>query len=69
MKYVLLEMDRILRPKGYVIIRESSNFVEAIATIAKGMKWDCFKEATEYNIETEKVLICRKKLWYSQQSA
>ncbi|KAJ6833967.1 putative methyltransferase PMT21 [Iris pallida] len=39
MKYVLLEMDRILRPNGYVIIRESYYFVDAIATIAKGMRW------------------------------
>ncbi|XP_076959206.1 putative methyltransferase PMT21 [Bidens hawaiensis] len=69
MKYVLLEMDRILRPNGYAIIRESSNFVEAVVTIAKGMKWDCFKEATEYNTETENVLICQKKLWYSKQSS
>lgn len=69
MKHVLLEMDRILRPNGYAIIRESSYFVDAIATIAKGMKWGCHKESTEYDIETEKVLICQKKLWYSKQSS
>ncbi|KAI7725588.1 hypothetical protein M8C21_019264 [Ambrosia artemisiifolia] len=69
MKYVLLEMDRILRPKGYAIIRESSSFVEAITTMAKGMKWECSKEATEHNTETEKVLICQKQLWYSEQSS
>ncbi|KAI3703584.1 hypothetical protein L1987_73774 [Smallanthus sonchifolius] len=69
MKHVLLEMDRILRPNGYVIVRESSYFVDAIATIAKRMKWGCHKEATEYDIETEKVLICQKKLWYSNKSS
>lgn len=69
MKHVLLEMDRILRPNGFVIIRESSYFVDAISTIAKGMKWGCRKEATEYDIETEKVLICQKKLWYAKQSS
>nr|XP_043627526.1 probable methyltransferase PMT21 [Erigeron canadensis]XP_043627527.1 probable methyltransferase PMT21 [Erigeron canadensis] len=68
-KHVLLEMDRILRPNGYAIIRESSYYVDAIATLAKGMKWGCRKEATEYDIETEKVLICQKKLWYSKQSS
>lgn len=68
-KHVLLEMDRILRPKGYAIIRESSYYVDAIATIAKGMKWGCRKESTEYDIETEKVLICQKQLWYSKQSS
>ncbi|CAI0444949.1 unnamed protein product [Linum tenue] len=65
MKYVLLEMDRILRPMGYAIIRESSYYVDAIATITKGMKWSCRKEDTEYGVEKEKILVCQKKLWYS----
>ncbi|KAJ8513517.1 hypothetical protein OPV22_003951 [Ensete ventricosum] len=65
MKYVLLEMDRILRPDGYAIIRESSYFLDAIDTIAIGMRWNCNKYSTEYNIDKEKVLICQKK--HSQQ--
>lgn len=69
MKYVLLEMDRILRPNGYAIIRESSYFVDAVATLAKGMKWGCRKEETEYGVEQEKILICQKKLWYSSKQS
>lgn len=69
MKYVLLEMDRILRPNGYAIIRESSYFVDAVATIAKGMRWGCHKEETEYGIEKEKILVCQKKLWYSSNQS
>ncbi|KAK4364385.1 hypothetical protein RND71_015743 [Anisodus tanguticus] len=57
MKYVLLEMDHILRPNGYAIIRESSYFVDAIATMAKVTRWSCRKEATEYGVEKEKILI------------
>ncbi|GAB2273289.1 Probable methyltransferase PMT21 [Dionaea muscipula] len=68
MKYVLLEMDRILRPGGYIIIRESGYFVDAIATVAKAMRWGCHTENTEYATEKEKILICQKKLWYSKQS-
>ncbi|XVF52242.1 hypothetical protein PTKIN_Ptkin05aG0003400 [Pterospermum kingtungense] len=68
MKYVLLEMDRILRPKGYALIRESSYFVDAIATIAKGLRWDCHKEDTENGGEKEKMLVCQKKLWFSSNS-
>ena len=65
MKYVLLEMDRILRPTGYIMIRESNYFIDAIATIAKGMRWVCQKHDTEYNnVEKEKLLLCQKKLWY-----
>ncbi|KAK1375074.1 Methyltransferase [Heracleum sosnowskyi] len=69
MKFVLLEMDRILRPNGYAIIRESSFYTDAVATLAKGMKWSCRKEDTEYGVEKEKLLICQKKLWYSKQSS
>lgn len=69
MKFVLLEMDRILRPYGYAIIRESSFYTDAVATLAKGMKWSCRKEDTEYGVEKEKVLVCQKKLWYSKQSS
>ncbi|XP_027079710.1 probable methyltransferase PMT20 [Coffea arabica] len=65
MKYILLEMDRILRPNGYAIVRESSFYVDAVAAIAKGMKWGCRKEDTEYGVDKEKILICQKKLWYS----
>ncbi|CAI8608843.1 unnamed protein product [Vicia faba] len=65
MKYVLLEMDRILRPDGYAIIRESSYFLDALTTIAKGIRWECRKEDTEQGGDAEKILICKKKLWYS----
>ncbi|XP_075508470.1 putative methyltransferase PMT20 [Primulina tabacum] len=69
MKYVLLEMDRILRPNGYTFIRESSYFVDAVATLAKGMRWDCRKEDTEYGVKSENILICQKKLWYSSNKS
>ncbi|KAH6759853.1 S-adenosyl-L-methionine-dependent methyltransferases superfamily protein [Perilla frutescens var. frutescens] len=65
MKYVLLEMDRVLRPFGYAIIQESTYFVDAIATIAKGMRWGCRKENNERGDGNEKILICQKKLWHA----
>lgn len=65
MKYVLLEMDRILRPNGFAIIRESAYFVDAIATIGKGMRWGCRKEDNERGDVNEKILVCQKKLWQS----
>ncbi|KAL0914205.1 hypothetical protein M5K25_017717 [Dendrobium thyrsiflorum] len=68
MKFILLEMDRILRPSGYVIIRESDYFIDYISTIAKGIKWGCEKKGTEVSVEKEKLLICQKKLWYSKMS-
>ncbi|KAL0371959.1 UNVERIFIED_CONTAM: putative methyltransferase PMT20 [Sesamum calycinum] len=69
MKYVLLEMDRILRPNGYALIRESSYFMDSITAIAKGMRWKCRKENTEPGAEGENILICQKQLWYSSQQS
>jgi SAM-dependent methyltransferase len=68
MKYVMLEMDRILRPGGHAIIRESSYFADAIVTIAKRMRWICHKENTEYGVEKEKIVVCQKKLWQPSNS-
>ncbi|XP_019182194.1 PREDICTED: probable methyltransferase PMT21 isoform X2 [Ipomoea nil] len=69
MKYVLLEMDRILRPKGYALIREARQFVDTIAAIAKKMRWACHTEDTEDGVRTEKVLICQKDLWHSSKQS
>lgn len=68
MKFMMLEMDRILRPGGRVIIREASYFADAVATIGKGMRWICHKENTEYDAEKEKIVICQKKLWQPSNS-
>ncbi|KAK4422464.1 putative methyltransferase PMT20 [Sesamum alatum] len=69
MKYVLLEMDRILRPNGYALIRESSFFMDPINAIAKGMRWECRKENAEPGAEGEHILICQKQLWYSSKQS
>ena len=62
MKYVLLEMDRILRPTGYVIMRESPHFVNSVSNLDKGMRWSCQKRDTkDARNEKEKLLICQKK--------
>ncbi|CAJ1941968.1 unnamed protein product [Sphenostylis stenocarpa] len=50
-------MDRILRPYGYAIIRESIYFTDAITTIAKGMRWECHKEDTENGSDIQKILV------------
>ncbi|XP_039056506.1 probable methyltransferase PMT21 [Hibiscus syriacus] len=69
MKYMLLEMDRILRPEGYALIRESSYFMDAIGAIAEAVRCNCRKEDTEEGGEKEKILVCRKTLWYSSNNS
>eukprot|EP01018_Ginkgo_biloba_P003200 Gb_21032 [translate_table: standard] len=66
MKYILLEMDRILRPTGYVIMRDSPHFVNSAFNLGTGMRWNCWKSETENSQNVrEKLLICRKKFWQS----
>ncbi|KAG6791933.1 hypothetical protein POTOM_001068 [Populus tomentosa] len=54
--YDLLHLDGLFTAESH------SYFVDAISTIAKGMRWSCRKEGTEYGVEKEKILICQKKL-------
>ncbi|CAH9137737.1 unnamed protein product [Cuscuta epithymum] len=65
MKYVMLEMDRVLRPNGYALIRESNYYIDYLMTMAEGMRWSCRKADTESTVDKEKVMLCQKKLWYS----
>jgi len=70
MKYVLLEMDRILRPTGYVIMRESPHFVNSVKNLATGMRWNCHQRDTEdAKNGDEKLLICQKTDWRSSNAA
>jgi hypothetical protein len=65
MKYVLLEMDRILRPEGHVIMRDAPNFIEDASVLGKAIKWKCKRYPTEKATDSDKeqMLICQKTLW------
>lgn len=66
MKVVLLEMDRILRPEGHVILRDAANFVDNARALGEAMRWKCQKHEIEKPItDNEQLLICRKSFWRS----
>eukprot|EP00249_Psilotum_nudum_P001994 c14801_g1_i3 orf=431-2257(+) len=68
MKYVLLEMDRILRPAGYVIIRDFPSFIESVHALGEAMRWKCMENQTEMDDHgKERILICQKDIWKSSQ--
>ncbi|KAK8943292.1 putative methyltransferase PMT7 [Platanthera zijinensis] len=61
---IVLEMDRIIRPQGFIIIRDEVSIVARIKDIAPKFLWD----VSSYMLENEEkklepVLICRKKFW------
>eukprot|EP00897_Mesotaenium_endlicherianum_P007750 jgi/Mesen1/7002/ME000365S06145 len=69
MKNVMLEMDRILRPKGSVIVRDTRDFLDTAAAIATGMRWTCATHAAEDAGDSdEALLICTKQLWQAGRS-
>ncbi|XP_038898273.1 probable pectin methyltransferase QUA2 [Benincasa hispida] len=53
------EIDRLLRPEGWVIIRDTAALVESARTITTQLKWDARVTEIEDNND-ERVLICQK---------
>lgn len=59
-----MEMDRMLRPEGAVIIRENVDMLSEVGSIASGMKWDIkLIDHEEGPHLSEKVLFGVKKYW------
>ncbi|KAM6549719.1 hypothetical protein CsatB_021395 [Cannabis sativa] len=68
MEDLLIEMDRILRPNGFVIIRDKTSIINYIRKFVTALRWDGWISEVEPRIDAlssseERVLIARKKLW------
>lgn len=62
--YILLEMDRILRPEGTVIIRDNVEVLVKVQAITGGMRWKSQimdHESGPFN--TDKILVAVKTYW------
>ncbi|XP_002978326.2 probable methyltransferase PMT3 [Selaginella moellendorffii] len=65
---LLLEMDRLLRPMGYVIIRDSPVMVDQVKKYLGPLHWDAWvqefpAESDMMQDNEEAVLLVRKRLW------
>ncbi|KAE9449049.1 hypothetical protein C3L33_19044, partial [Rhododendron williamsianum] len=65
---LLIEMDRILRPEGFVIIRDKPSVINHVRKFLTALRWDGWLSEVEPRIDAlssneERVLIARKKLW------
>ncbi|KAA8518046.1 hypothetical protein F0562_015534 [Nyssa sinensis] len=61
---IMLEMDRILRPQGFIIIRDEESIVSRIRDIASKFLWEVESHLLENEQKKmEPVLICKKKFW------
>ncbi|KAJ9188383.1 hypothetical protein P3X46_003744 [Hevea brasiliensis] len=64
MEDILLEMDRILRPEGSVIIRDDVDILLKVKSIVNGMQWDVIIAENERSAHArEKVLFAVKQYW------
>ncbi|KAL6141344.1 hypothetical protein ACLB2K_059634 [Fragaria x ananassa] len=61
---ILLEMDRMIRPQGFIIIRDEDAITSTIKDLAPKFLWEVESHVLD-NIKknSETVLICRKKFW------
>ncbi|KAG8072449.1 hypothetical protein GUJ93_ZPchr0006g44855 [Zizania palustris] len=56
---IFLEVDRILRPEGWVIIRDTAPLIEAARSVVTQLRWDA--RILDLDIASdEKLLICQK---------
>lgn len=67
-EYLLIEMDRMLRPEGFVIIRDKPSIINFVHKYLDSLKWDKWSSDVEPSTDAlstsnERVLIARKRLW------
>lgn len=66
---LLIEIDRILRPKGFIIIHDKRSMVEYIKKYLSALHWNA---VTIYDVDQGKddevVLIIQKKMWLTSES-
>ncbi|KVH88137.1 putative S-adenosyl-L-methionine-dependent methyltransferase [Cynara cardunculus var. scolymus] len=61
---ILLEMDRILRPEGSVIIRDHEKEVKKVKSILSGMRWNTkMVDHEDGPLVPEKILFAVKQYW------
>lgn len=65
---LLIEMDRILRPEGIVIIRDKLSVINYVRKFLTALKWDGWISEVEprpdaLSLNEERVLIAKKILW------
>lgn len=67
---ILLEMDRILRPEGAVIIRDDVDTLIKVKRIIAGMRWDSkLVDHEDGPLVPEKVLIAVKQYWVTNSTS
>lgn len=59
------EIDRLLRPEGWILIRDAAPLVESARALTTRLKWDARIIEIESNSD-ERLLICQKPFFKKQ---
>ncbi|XLU80912.1 hypothetical protein S245_004332, partial [Arachis hypogaea] len=62
---LLIEMDRILRPKGFIIVHDKRSVVLAIKKFLPALHWEKVAISGE---DDDAILIIQKKIWLTSES-
>ncbi|QCE15903.1 S-adenosyl-L-methionine-dependent methyltransferase [Vigna unguiculata] len=62
---VFIEIDRILRPEGWIIIRDTVPLIESARALTKRLKWDARVVEIESDSD-QRLLICQKPFFKKQ---
>ncbi|KAF8401891.1 hypothetical protein HHK36_012856 [Tetracentron sinense] len=69
---LLIEMDRMLRPTGFIIVRDKQPVVEFIKKYLPALHWEVVaiadSESDSGQDEDDTVLVIQKKLWLTSES-
>lgn len=61
---LMVEIDRILRPEGTVVIRDSSDVIDKVFRISNAIRWSASIHENEAESHgKERILVATKKLW------
>jgi hypothetical protein len=63
---LLIEMDRILRPTGFIIFRDKQPMIDFVKKYLTALHWEAV--ATADSDGDEIVFIIQKKLWLTTES-
>lgn len=68
--HILLEMDRILRPEGTVIFRDTVEVLVKIQSIAERMRWESrIMDHEDGPFNPEKILVAVKTYWTGEEAS
>lgn len=60
----MVEMDRILRPEGTVVVRDSYEVIDKVIQIAHAIRWTAEVHTSEPESRSdERILVATKTFW------